>query len=784
MGEEDSSVSHSPTLPLPLTSVGVVMGTPRYMSPEQARGEKVDARTDIFSLGVMLYEMIAGRPPFAGATVSEIIAAILRDEPPPLAEAPPALERIVHHALRKDRAERYQTAKALLDDLNQLKERLLVEKFVVPPSGGKSHQRELPPEGGTTNKRRLLIALAGVSLIVIIAALAAWFYFNRAPVLTSEDMILLADFENKTGEEIFDGTLKQGLAIQLQQSPFLSLFPEARVRQTLSLMRRAPNTLVTAEIAREICDRHGLKSLIAGSIAPFGSHYVITLEAINCQSSESLARHQVEAESKEQVLRALSQAATQLRERPGESLISIQRFDKPLEQATTSKLEAFKAWSVGIEHSYRGKQMEAIPFYKRALELDPNFAQAWSVLSTVYWTNGQMGLAAEAAEKGYALRGRVGEYERLRIDNFYHAFATGNLDKRIDLLKLQKQLFPQAMSGSNDLALTYNLLGQYDQAMAEAREAIRLNPNFAPSRRALGWALHRLNHFEEAKDALAQAMRQKMDTTDFHAILYQIAFTGGDAVGMKEQIEWTREKPQEYAAFDWQTGRAAFAGQWRKAQEFSQRAIDLTARGETIEVAAQYATEQALRGAVFGDCRRARADSLKGLALERGRVSLPRAALVLALCNEVNQARPLVDELAKLYPEDTVINSIWLPAIRAALELQRGNSAQAIDQLQAASRYEAAAEFWPQHLRGQAYLKLGRGAEAAAEFQKILDHRGYAPLSPLYPLAHLGLARAATLTGDRAKSQKARDDFFAVWKEADADLPALTAAKKEHEKMK
>jgi predicted Zn-dependent protease len=328
--------------------------------------------------------------------------------------------------------------------------------------------------------------------------------------------------------------------------------------------------------------------------------------------------------------------------------------------------------------------------------------------------------------------------------------------------------------------LTYILLGQYDQAVAEAREAIRLNPNFAPSRRALGWALHRLNRFAEAKDALAQAMQQKMDTTDFHAILYQIAFTGGDAAGMKEQIEWTRGKPQEYVAFDWQTGGAAFAGQWRKAQNFSQHAIDLAARGETIEVAAQYATEQALRGAVFGDCRRGRADAAQGLKLERGRVSLPRAALALALCGEANQAKSLVGELAKRYPEDAVINSIWLPAIRAALELQRGNAAQAIDQLQAASRYEAAAEFWPQHLRGQAYLKLGRGAESAAEFQKILDHRGYAPLSPLYPLAHLGLARAAALTGDRAKSQKGYEDFFAAWKEADADLPALLAARKEY----
>jgi serine/threonine protein kinase/Flp pilus assembly protein TadD len=772
--------TQAPTLAGGGTESGVVMGTPRYMSPEQARGEKVDARTDIFSLGVMLYEMIAGRAPFAGVTTSEIIAAILRDEQQPLAEAPPELERIVSRALRKDRTERYQTAKALLDDLNQLKERLLVEKLVVPPSGVSLRNRMLPPEGGTTNKRRraAIFTLAGL----IIAAIAAWFYFNRAPVLTEKDTILLADFENKTGEEIFDKMLKQALAIQLQQTPFLNLFPEARMRHELTLMKRSPNERVTAEIAREICERQNLKALIAGSLAPLGSHYVITLEAINGQSGETLAREQVEAENEERVLRALSQAATGLREKLGESLSSIRRFDKPLEEATTSRLEAFKFYSQGSEQAISGRLMAAIPFLKRAVEIDPEFAYAYTLLSVMHGRTDRPGLAAAYAEKGYALRDKVSEYEKLRIANWYHDFVTGDVNKRVEALMLQKQMYTREWSGPNDLSLTYNLIGQSDQAIAEASESIRLNPLFAAPHKNLVQALLRLNRFAEAREVLARALQQKLEMTDFHSYLYQLAFIDSDTIGMQRQLDWARGKPEEHFALDWQTGATAFAGQWRKTQDFSWRAIGMTERGDTQEIAARYATEQALRGAVFGDCRQARADAAQGLKLERGRVSLPRAVLALALCGETNQVKALTDELAKRYPEDTVVNSIWLPAIRAALELQRGNAAQAIDQLQAASRYEAAAEFWPQHLRGQAYLKLGRGAEAEAEFQKILDHRGYAPLSPLYPLAHLGLARAAALTGDRAKGQMAWDDFFAAWKEADADLPILSEAKRGREK--
>jgi predicted Zn-dependent protease len=343
-------------------------------------------------------------------------------------------------------------------------------------------------------------------------------------------------------------------------------------------------------------------------------------------------------------------------------------------------------------------------------------------------------------------------------------------------------MYPPVWSVLGGLAANYNQIGQLDQAIAQAPEAIRLNPTFSLPRLALGQALLRLNRYVEARDVFVQALEQQIERTEFHAMLYQIAFIEGDAAGMQRQLDWARGKPDEYVAFDWQAGAAVFAGQWRKAQEFARRAIDLTTHGDTKEVAARYAGEQALRGAVFGDCRQARIDAAQGLKLARGRASLPRAALALALCNEVKQVKPLVDELTSRYPEDTLLNSIWLPLVRAALELQRGQATQALEQLQTTARYEAVSECWPEHLRGQAYLQLKQGAEAAAEFQQILAHRGYGPLSTLYPLAHLGLARASALTGDAARSRQAYEDFFAVWQEADAELPVLRAAKKEREK--
>jgi eukaryotic-like serine/threonine-protein kinase len=705
--------------------------------------------------------------PFSGATSSDVIAAILKEEAKPLTgtpDVPLELERIVSKTLRKNTTERYQTAQALLTDLKKLQRDLEFTAEEKRRSSGSKVTSRTPNKG----RRAAIIALAGV----VIAATASWFYRPHSPVLTNRDTILLADFENSTGDEVFDVTLKQGLAMQLEQSPFLSIFPEARVRQTLRLMGRPTDQRVTANIAQEICLREGIKALIVGSIAPLGSHYVITVEAINGQSGETLVREQVEAESKEQVLHNLSQATTHLRERLGESLSSIQQFNRVLEDATTSNLEAFKLHSQAVALAVSGRELEAIPFEKRAVELDPNFAYAWSILSITHFGSGRPGLASDYATKAYALRDRVTEFEQFRLAHRYHYLVTGDVKKAIEALVLQKQMYPRVSTGSSDLALVYYWTGQSDQAIAEARESLMLYPDFFVPRLYMGLALLRLNRFAEAKEVLGRAIDQNLAHPNMHSALYQLAYIDGDAAGLQQQIEWARGRPDEYLALDWQTGAAAFAGQRRRAQELASRAIELAARGDTQEVAARYAAEQALRSAVFGDCRQARASAAQGLKLARGRLSLPGAALAFALCGESNQTKMLLDEIAQRFPTDTLINELWLPVIQAAVELQRGNPPQAIDKLKSTSRYEEAAEFWPPYLRGQAYLQLKEGVGAAAEFQKILDHRGYAPFSPLYPIAQLGLARAT-------QSQKAYDDFLALWKDADADLPLLLAARKE-----
>jgi serine/threonine protein kinase/lipoprotein NlpI len=766
------------TLVMHSTETGMVMGTARYMSPEQARGEKIDGRTDIFSLGVVIYEMIAGRAPFVGATTNETIAAILRDEPLPLSRHTPEagieLERIVSHALRKKRDDRYQSAEHLLADLKTLKQQLELQTKLreigsvsqsTPRASSKTVAKDSPGALG-----RLAPALR---------AIAGWVSRRAEPILTERDLILLADFENKTGEDVFDGTLKQSLSIQLQQSPFLSLFPEERARQTLQLMKRSPEERITARIAREICVRHNVKALITGSIASLGSHYVITLEAIRSQTGETLENEQVEARSKEQVLKALSRAATRLRAKLGESLGSIQQFDKDQEDTTTQKLEAFQAYSLGYEQSLKGRVMDAIQLYRRATELDPDFAYAWSMLSIHHSFAGRSGLAGECAEKAYALKDQVSDYEQLQITFRYHFIFTGDMNKALEAATLFKRTYPRTSTAPIDLLVAYDLIGQHDQAVAEGREAISLNPNFAPAYWYLGRALLRTNRFAEARDIFNQALGQKFDSTNIHAALYQIAFTGDDTTGMQRQLDWLNGKREQYVGLDCQAGAMAFAGRWRKSQEFSRSAIDLAGRRDTSELAARYATEQALRGVVLEDLENAKADAAQALTMARTRASLPRAALALAFCGDTNNVAPLIDELIARYPSDTVIKSIWLPTIRAALELQRKKADQAIEELRTTSSYEAAAEFWPQYLRGLAFLKLERGEDAATEFQKILSHRGQAPLSPLYPLAYLGSARASALVGHIARSRKARRDFLAAWKDADPDLPMLIAAKQE-----
>ena len=575
------------------TEPGMVMGTAGYMSPEQARGLEVDARSDIWSLGVVFYEMVSGRLPFEGTTTSDVIATILHRQPPSLllyrSDAPAELERIVEKALTKEREERYQLAKDLGLDLRRLKQRLEVEaeleRTITPeeearrissrPAAGSgaaissgatmtatAGQATAPSSAQTTSSAEYLISEIKrhkrgfgltIGVLVVAAAATIFLYFHRASALTEKDTILIADFVNTTGDAVFDGTLKQGLAVQLTQSPFLNLFPDARVRQTLRLMGRPPDDRVTKEVAREICQRQGLKAFLAGSITNLGTSYVITLEAVNGQSGEEIASEQAEAGSKEQVLKALSQAASKLREKLGESLGSIQKFDAPLEEATTSSLEALKAYSLGNEQSISGKYLQAIPFYKRAVELDPNFALAYIGIAIQYGNTNQPGLAAENAAKAFALKDRVSEYEKLRISSFYYSQVTGEVDKAIEVQELMKRTYPRDHRGPGNLSDRYLRIGQFEKAVAEAREALRLNPNAVAWHANLGEAFLRLNRFAESREVFEQALQQKIDATDFHTRLYQLAFVSGEAAAMKQQLDWFSGKPDEYVALDWQT---------------------------------------------------------------------------------------------------------------------------------------------------------------------------------------------------------------------------------------
>ncbi len=644
----------------------------------------------------------------------------------------------------------------------------------------------------TTSSTRVVIGeikrhKLGVSLTlaaIVIAAFAAFFYFNRKPVLTDKDTILLADFVNTTGDAVLDGTLKTALAVQLEQSPFLDILSDERVRETLRYMGRSPDERVTKEIAREICERQGIKALLAGSVSNLGSHYVIALEATNAHAGDVIARQQEEGESKEQVLRTLGQAVTKLREKLGESLSSIQKFDAPIEQATTTSLEAFKAFSLAWEAGLRGSFLESIKHANRAVELDPNFALAYGVLGTNYGNLGQSELAIKFATKAFELRERVSERERLSISSQYYSNVTGELDKAIEVLESMTQTYPRFGPAHINLGLRYDFRGQYEKAIEEYREALTLNPDIAATYHNLASAFIILNRFAEAREILKQALARKLDIPHYHFDLYVIAFINGDGAEMKQQIDWASARPGEFAHLNWQSRTAAFAGLRRQARAFSSRASDAAEGRNLKEDAARNATGQALTDAVFGDCERVKEGTANGIALAQIEASLWNAAVALAGCSEVGRAEALGDEYAKRFPKNTLSNAIWLPTIRATIELRRNNAARAIDLLEGAKQYEANAAFWPQYVRGQAYLKLGKGAEAAAEFQKILDHMGWDPISYLYPLAHLGLARAAMLQGDTAKARKSYQDFLALWKDADADLPILIEAKKEYASLK
>ena len=632
------------------------------------------------------------------------------------------------------------------------------------------------------HKKGALLIAALAALVIATSMLFVHFRGERA--LTEKDTILLTDFVNTTGDPVFDGTLTQVSAVHLGQSPFLNIFSEDRVREALKFMGRPAEERLTRDVGREMCQRQGLKAMITGSVASMGNHYVITLEAINAQTGDTIAREQAEAESKERVLRALGEAATKLRGELGESLASIQKFDAPIEQATTSSLEAFKAFSLGVEQHLKGKYLDAVPFYKRATELDPNFALAYARLAAVYYNSRQFGLADEASQKAYDLRDRVSEREKLFIAANYYDSVTREVDRQLETLELWKRTYPRDSVPRNNLALQYNNLGQYEKAVEAAREAITLNPRAASTYSNLATALVGLNRYDEAEEVIERALAQKVETMYTRQNLYLIAFVRGDAAGMRQQVEWANGRPEEYAAQWWQAETAAFSGQSRKAKGFSDRAAELAQGRGLKQVAAEIILFAATHDVLFGDCKQVREQTAKALALTQSYRARLIAANVLAACGESGRAQAITDEMLQRYPNAILLRQLSLPLIQARAEMYRGNGARAIQLLETTRPYEGGPPpFLVVYLRGRAYLSQQKGAEAAAEFQKILDHRGWYPASPLYPLAHLGLARAAAQTGDTARARKAYQDFFALWKDADPDIPILQEARQEYDRL-
>jgi len=793
------------------------MGTSHYMSPEQARAKPVDARSDIWSLGVVIYEMVAGRTPFEGETATDVIVAITQKEPLPLIRfaptVPAELDWIVTKALRKDREERYQTIKELLTDLRRLKQRIEfeaeLERSVAPESFTRSaisavvsaptiQEKATPTVEKTvshvssaeyiaTGIQRHKIAAILIALILIAGvSLGAYFYTHRKPTFTDKDTILLTDFVNTTGEPVFDGTLKQALSVQLGQTPFLNIYPEERVRETLRFMGKSPEDRITRDIGREICERQGIKALLTGSIASLGSHYIITLEAINAHTGDPIAREQIEAEQKEKVLSSLGTAAMNLRQKLGESLNSIKKYDVAIEQATTSSLEALKAFSMGNEERNKGRTREALNHYKRAIELDPNFAMAYARIAVYYGNQDQIESAKEYVEKAFALRERVSEREKLYIMEKYYSYMTGEFDKRADVLQTWASQYPNDYIPHNNLALSYLTLGRFEEGQKEAQLAIELSPANLSARTNLIGSFFGQDRFDEAEQAINELARINPESGSTYFDRYSIAFIRGDKAGMDAQTNAVKGKASEVDFLTTLAAVSAYYGKLKEAEGLIQRAREGFKSQGRIENEAQATVFLALRQASLGKCQQAKQNTAAGLALIRGRISLSAAGEVAAICNDVTLAQSIMDEIQKAYPQDTFAVSLLVPAMKAELELNRGNGAAAVQLLEPTRRFDFgfAGGVGNIFLRGLAYLQQGMTAEAVSEFQKILARRGVDMLTTVRPLTRLYLARAYVKLGDTAKARKEYQDLLALWKDADPDLQPLIEAKKEYEQLK